>query len=165
MQAIENHLTDLATVAKNSTISVSSTSSVASASSTSSSSSIDPTALTQDLKSVFFTQLNDEEFGLACALLFHSDASILRYLENTVTNKALSKSREELLIFIAEIIEHLGKRIQDYALDIKVSIFPSLPSPSSFSFHHSSSRHHVSKFSEQNNSTQYDKLHSNQSKR
>ena len=40
--------------------------------------------------------------------------------KNSLQDKKLNKTKENLLVFLDEIITLLGKRVQDYALDIKV---------------------------------------------
>ncbi len=60
--------------------------------------------------------------GLCSSLLLSSEHSILKFLERTVTiqEKQFVVTRESLLVFLYEYVKFLGKRVQDYALDIKV---------------------------------------------
>ena len=57
--------------------------------------------------------------------MFTSDNNILKFLKKTVLNqdKEYVKTREALLLFIAEYIKMMNNRIQDYALDIKDTCF------------------------------------------
>jgi hypothetical protein len=56
--------------------------------------------------------------------LLASDKSILRFLDKAVTlqDRKLNKTKENLLIFLDEYVTFLGRRVEDYALDIKVWI-------------------------------------------
>jgi len=75
MQSVESYLTELHSIAETAT-----TLTVPSPSN-------DPSTITLDLKNVCFNDLKEEELALACALIFHSDASLLSYLDATVINK------------------------------------------------------------------------------
>ena len=61
--------------------------------------------------------------ALYASLLFASEHNILKFLKNTVANqeKAFVKTREALFIFIHDFVKLVGRKILDYALDIKVS--------------------------------------------
>jgi hypothetical protein len=63
--------------------------------------------------------------GLCSSLLFSGEHNILKFLKKTIPNqeKHFVKTREALLLFIAEYIKLLGKKIQDHALEIKVGFY------------------------------------------
>lgn len=62
---------------------------------------------------------------MCSSLLFASDNNILKFLKKSVPNqdKDYVKTREGLLLFTAEYIKLIGKRVQEYALDIKDTCF------------------------------------------
>jgi hypothetical protein len=103
---------------------------------------VDPSTIVPDLRHVCFNEIHQDEIGkknlfsiypskietnkyigLCSSLLLNSDHSILKFLERTVLiqDKQFISTREGLLKFLNEYIKFLGKRVQDYALDIKVS--------------------------------------------
>ncbi len=64
--------------------------------------------------------------GLSSSLLLSSKTNILAFLEKTVNiqDRQFEKAREDLLKFLHEYIKFLGRRVQDYALDIRVRGLP-----------------------------------------
>jgi hypothetical protein len=97
----------------------------------------DPEALVKDLKTLCVSEISQDEQGtdnldnrlinadLCSSLLFTSDNNILKFLKKSVPNqdKDYVKTREGLLLFIAEYLKVIGKKVQEYALDIKETCF------------------------------------------
>jgi hypothetical protein len=72
---------------------------------------------------VYACKVHDWLAGLCSSLLFNGEHNILGFLKKTIPmqDKAFVKTKEALLIFIAEYIKVTGRnRIQHYALNIKV---------------------------------------------
>ncbi|EAL66880.2 DNA-dependent protein kinase subunit [Dictyostelium discoideum AX4] len=78
--------------------------------------------LVNELGSIILKELVlEEEIGLVASLLFTGDHSLLKYLEksSTISNKENVKIKVSILNLIAEFIEILQVRTDDYAIAIK----------------------------------------------
>ncbi|KAK5584232.1 hypothetical protein RB653_005840 [Dictyostelium firmibasis] len=78
--------------------------------------------LVNELGSIILKELVlEEEIGLVASLLFTGDHSLLKYLEksSTISNKENVKIKVSILNLIAEFIEILQVRTDDYAIGIK----------------------------------------------
>lgn len=107
----------------------------------------DPKAFMQDMRAYVLNEVNDDDLGtssffyfflqnliivkspgLCSSILFASEHNLLHWLDRAVLNqhKSFIDSREIAFAFLDEYIKILGRRVQDYALDIKVFILISI---------------------------------------
>ncbi|XP_064600499.1 DNA-dependent protein kinase catalytic subunit-like [Liolophura sinensis] len=86
----------------------------------------DADSLVADICQIGLHEIDEKDIDLCCSVLFDKSDGIITYLQKIVTIDQLQSCKANLLIFLSEFIQKVGKKVLPYAVDIKdvcVSLF------------------------------------------